>query len=154
MPASLTRHLSIALDLSSFALITAPNSSDKVRDIFNSLGLRAGHHKNPRISYQAIEMYRFRFARVCVPLSGPAFLLASPFEDTPDACGVFPCGLGDSEFIFQCRFCSSQRQYLDCMPLLRARNGESLSKFPGRFSSECGDGIKFFRGLCLSSAIT
>lgn len=75
-------------------------------------------------SYQAIEIYRFRFARVCVPLSGPAFLLASPFEDTPEACGVFPCGLGDSEFIFLCRFCLVQRRRMGCTALLRVRNGE------------------------------
>lgn len=37
--------------------------------------------------YHAIEMYRFRFARVCVPPCDSAFLLASPSGVATVACG-------------------------------------------------------------------
>lgn len=45
-------------------------------------------------AYHAIEIYRFRFARVWVPLFGSAFLFASPFgaatEFSAVACGADP----------------------------------------------------------------
>jgi hypothetical protein len=51
-----------------------------------------------------MEMYRFRFARVCVPLFDSAFLFASAWEAVLDlsvtTCGVDALGSGDSGVMF------------------------------------------------------
>jgi hypothetical protein len=70
---TLARYLAIAFDLASLTLITG--ESDGVR-LFQSKGTSVSVLELS--AYHAMEIYRFRFARVCVPLFDSAFLLASP----------------------------------------------------------------------------
>lgn len=84
MSTSLARHLSIALDFASLAFITGNPPGDRQ------------HHATPAYCplvympspYHAMEIYRFRLVRVCVPLVWSAFLLELLVSSVDSCCPV------------------------------------------------------------------